>query len=206
MDNTIIVRTIIGGVLQTNCYILGDPQSGDAVVIDPGAEGEKIKTAVKKENLKINAVLLTHGHFDHIGALSAFSSLPVFMHKNDEMMVRNDKECLSFAGADKKNVMLCLQFLADSDLISVGELKLKAIHTPGHTPGGMCFLVRDILFSGDTLFNCGVGRTDLPGGSLAQLMGSIRDKLMCLPDDTVVFPGHGQPTTIGEEKEGTAFV
>lgn len=206
MDKRIIVRSVVVGPLQTNCYILGCRNTHDAVLIDPGSEVEKINALVKSEGLKLKSIVLTHGHYDHIGCLDSFD-LPVYIHSADVEMLLNSEKNLSAIFGGGIQFSPDIHILQDNDIISVGDLQLKVLHTPGHSPGCICLQVEDVLFSGDTLFYRGVGRTDLPGGSFAVLSESINKKLMVgLNDQTLVFPGHGRSTTIKQEKEGNGFL
>ncbi|MBU1043695.1 MAG: MBL fold metallo-hydrolase [Candidatus Omnitrophica bacterium] len=199
MDKGLIVRTIVVGPLQTNCYVLGCANTYEAVIIDPGADCAKINAVVKQEKLKLKAVVLTHGHYDHIGCLDSFD-LPVYIHADDAEMLTNSQKNLSANFGIGQEFNPNLKILKDDDIVSVGDLRLKVIHTPGHSRGGICLQVRDVLFSGDTLFCHGVGRTDLPGGSFKALLDSINNKLIkALEPETLVFPGHGPSTTISQE-------
>ena len=191
------------GEIEANCYILEEKESGKAAIIDPGGEAKKIKDFLKSKGLTPSFIILTHGHIDHIEAVGAFN-LPVYIHKDDEEFLYNPDKNLSLTGfkLDKKPKRL----LDDGDKLQLGNLSLKIIHTPGHTPGGICILCDKILFSGDTLFSSGVGRTDFPYGNSRDLLKSIKDKLLILDDNIQVFPGHGPATTIGKEKEGNPWV
>ncbi len=171
---------IIVGELQTNCYII--ESKGKGVIVDPGAEPEEILR--KSKETKIILILLTHNHFDHIGGvikLKAITSAITAIHSLDWI-----------DGFDKE--------LNDGEKIKFEDEQIDVIHTPGHTPGSCCFLVKDNLFSGDTLFPGGLGNTSLPGGDENEIYRSIRDKLLILPDETKVYPGHGPSTTIGNER------
>ena len=175
------IKRIVVGMLQTNCYILAGENSG--IVIDPGDEVDRILEELG--DLKVDLILLTHNHFDHIGALSALvaaTSATVAIHPLD-----------SFDAANKE--------LDDGEKIHFEEEEILVIHTPGHTPGGCCFLLGENLFSGDTLFSGGWGNTAFPGGNETAIFKSIRERLMSLPDSTIVYPGHGDSTTIGEERD-----
>lgn len=186
------VRTIPVGILATNCYIV--VKDGLAVIIDPGAQGPKILKAAA--GLEIRAILLTHGHNDHTGALSALikaMGAPVLIGAGD--LAR------AAAAAPKANI----KTLAPGMCWEEGEFAFEVIATPGHTPGSVCYYAEGALFSGDTLFAGGVGRTDLPGGSEADIFRSIREKLFVLPPQTLVLPGHGPATTIGDEIRDNPF-
>ncbi len=201
MDKKLIVEPIVVGELNTNCYVLGNNKSKQAVVIDPGADAGSIKAVLERNALKLNSIILTHGHYDHIGALDDFD-VPVYIHANDlEFMKNSDMNLSANFGLDKK---FDAKFLVvkDGQTVVVGDMHITVLHTPGHTPGGICLKVGAMLFSGDTLFCRGIGRTDLPGGSFEQIKRSIKEKIFSLNDDIIVFPGHGPATTVKEEKAG----
>ncbi|MDI6731644.1 MAG: MBL fold metallo-hydrolase [Candidatus Margulisbacteria bacterium] len=174
------IKTIKVGELQTNCFIVIDESTKDAVVIDPGDEAGKILAELK--GLKVKKLIITHGHYDHVGAVKELKKrlrADVLMHPDDAWLFQPDV------------------FVNDGDEINFGNLALKAIHTPGHTPGGICLYLDGHLFSGDTLFAGTYGRTDLPGGSEGLMAQSLK-KLAKLPPSTKVYPGHGGQTTIGD--------
>jgi len=174
------IKKIVVGLLQTNCYVLIGEEQG--IIIDPGEEADKILEVVS--DLQIDSILLTHNHFDHIGAL-----LPVIESTSAEVAIHTlDRIDI----ADRE--------LKDGERIPFEGKEISVIHTPGHTPGGCCFYLKGYLFSGDTLFAGGWGNTMFPGGSEEAIFKSIKEKIMILPDETVVYPGHGETTTIGEER------
>jgi hydroxyacylglutathione hydrolase len=198
------------GAMGANCYLYACMESKKAVIIDPGADGKKIHRWVLEKGLKVDYILLTHGHVDHIGAVDVLRDLLgevlVGIHVDDaEMLADGTKNLSSYLGTALvlKNADFLLQ---DGQEIMIGNGKLKVISTPGHSPGCVCFLSTEGLFSGDTLFAGSIGRTDFPGGSLEQLLKGVKDKLMILPDDTRVFPGHGEETSIGAEKRHNAYL
>lgn len=200
------------GSFQTNCYILIDEKTNQAVVIDPGSEPERLIKELNGLKADVKAVLLTHGHGDHIGAVEALrkeTGAPLYVHPLDAAML-GDANCnlSSFTG----EALACKEsehLVKEDDIIQVGEeIKLQVIFTPGHTQGGVCYYAKDqgLLFAGDTLFAESIGRTDFPGGSYGTLIQNIKDKLMTLPGETRVFPGHGPETTIEWEKDHNPFI
>jgi hydroxyacylglutathione hydrolase len=198
-----IFETVVVGPLQVNCYIIGCEDTLEGVVIDPGDDADRISRAISRHGLKIIHVLNTHGHFDHIGAnraILAATGADFMIHEADVPMLGRGDATAALYGLSSENSPLPDRCFPDGATIPVGKLELKVLHTPGHTPGGCCFLVDGILISGDTLFADSVGRTDFPGGSSETLIKSIRGKLMVLADDIVVYPGHGPATTIGRER------
>jgi len=204
-----IHRKLIVGPLATNCYIVGAESSREGVIIDPADEAKVILREVKDLALDIKLIILTHGHFDHTGALKEVKETigaEVAMHKDDAAHLREYSLAGEQFGLSYPVPPAPDRLLQDGDSIDVGDLHFSVLHTPGHTPGGICILVDGVVFSGDTLFNYGVGRCDLPGGSYSRLMDSIHTRLMTLPDDTIVCPGHGPSTTIGAERQGNPFL
>lgn len=199
-----LIRRIVVGPLETNCYIVAD-SSGKGVIIDPGADDQLILNEASQFDIKM--ILLTHGHADHISALKKVREVaraPFAIHPLD----------VSLLGPKSLNYVINPNFsplpppdklLVDNDEINIGELIIKALHTPGHSPGSSCFLINNVLFSGDTLFYLGIGRIDL-GGDFSMLIDSIKNKLMILDDDIKVYPGHGPETTIGTERRGNPFL
>jgi len=198
------------GPMGANCYLYSCRESKKAVIIDPGADGKKIQRWVLDKGLKVDYILLTHGHVDHIGAVDELRVLlgdvQVGIHADDAGMLTDAKKNLSsYLGSGL--VLQSADFLLqDGQGIMVGNELLTVISTPGHSPGGVCFLGTEGLISGDTLFAGSIGRTDFPGGSLEQLLKGVKDKLMILPDATKVFPGHGEETSIGEEKRDNPYI
>ncbi|MDR3543355.1 MAG: MBL fold metallo-hydrolase [Desulfosporosinus sp.] len=198
------------GALGANCYLYACMESKKAAIIDPGADGKKIYQWVLEKGLTVDYILLTHGHVDHIGAVDELrvllGAVLVGIHAGDaEMLTDAKKNLSSFVGSNVvlKNADFLLQ---DGQDLSVGKQLLKVISTPGHSPGCVCFLSPEGLFSGDTLFAGSIGRTDFPGGSLDQLLRGVKGKLLILPEDTRVFPGHGEETSIGEEKRDNPYL
>jgi len=200
---------VVVGALETNCYLVYCEETRACAVIDPGAEPEKIISAIADLELKPSIVLNTHGHVDHIGANSDIIqkySVPLAMHAADTGMLQVSDyiELSLLLGAH--NSPAPDRLLADGDEITFGHAALRVIHTPGHTPGSVGFVHGGFLFSGDTLFCGGVGRTDLPGGSWKDLEKSIRERILTLPEETVVLPGHGPWTTVEQERSSNPFL
>lgn len=204
-----ILQKLCVGELSTNCYILGDEKTNQGVVIDPGGDFDLIDENIEKLNLKIKYIILTHGHIDHIKALVPLkkkTKAKVLIHKEDLAILSNPIYNLSqFTGEDSSFSEPDL-LLKDGDTIEFGKTKLLVLHTPGHTPGSISLYTDNLLFTGDTLFCEGMGRTDLPGSSYEKLFSSIKQKLFTKPDDTEVFPGHGPSTTIGWEKKNNPWI
>ena len=198
-----ILETIHVGPMQVNCYVLACTQGGQALIIDPGDQASKIKTVLNKHKLKPAMVINTHGHYDHIGCDDEFG-VKVYVHKDDLPMLLDARKNLSANFSLAYRVGSEIKVLEDKEIIKLDCLELEVMHLPGHTPGGIGLLMKkpqaDIVFTGDTLFYRGVGRSDLPGGSQQSLEEAIRDRLFVLPADTKVYPGHGAATTIGQEK------
>jgi glyoxylase-like metal-dependent hydrolase (beta-lactamase superfamily II) len=195
--------SVLVGFIDVNCYLVPSETDGCLYIIDPGAEPEKILKEIDRGEFKDFRILLTHGHIDHIGAVpELMKTLPVsklYLHKDDLPLYKSPDNCLLPWIPLVKN-------LPDPSN-EIENCEFRIIDTPGHTRGAVCFLFERLnaLFSGDTIFHCSVGRTDLPGGSQVGLMKSIRGKIFMLPDDLEIFPGHGQPTTVGFEKENNPY-
>ena len=205
-----IIACVTVGVFQENCYLYACPQTHHAVIIDPGDEAERILQRIQELELIPQYIINTHGHIDHIGAIDAVSAVypvPLAIHPDDTIMY-TDEQVAKLYGRSSPLVQRKPDILLkEGDRLAFGTLTLEVVHTPGHTPGGVCLVSRPYcVFSGDTLFHRSIGRTDLPGGDFKQIVTSIRDKLYTLEDDLVVFPGHGTPTTIIEEKYENPFV
>lgn len=197
------------GNLGTNCYIVYSKASLDATVIDPGGHAEDIIALINREKLNVVCIINTHGHADHISAndkLQQATGAPILIHADDAHMLTSAKHNLSMYIGGSIQFKPADRLLKDGDEIRVGEINFKVLHTPGHTPGGICLLTDGILFSGDTLFYESVGRSDFPGGSYSNLITSIKQKLMELEDSTKVLPGHGPETTIGWERKMNPFI
>lgn len=203
-----IVRKLTLGPFATNCYIVGFESNKVGMIIDPADEAQLILSNVRELGLDIKSVVLTHGHLDHIGALKEVkeaTGAEVAIH-SDDVNFLHDQSLGALFGLAYPTPPLPDRLLKDGDSLDVGDLHFSVLHTPGHSPGGICLLGHGVVFSGDTLFNYGIGRTDLPGGSYSQLMDSIHSQLMVLPDDTIIYPGHGPDSTIGAERRGNPFL
>jgi len=198
-NNVLEVAVFAVGPLATNCYIVRETVSGKGVIIDPGAYDARVGEHIKAAGVDILNIVNTHGHADHIAGNAAFG-FPVLIHALDAPCLSDPVRNLSMFSGEDCSPVTAARTLEDGDRIAVGGLELEVIHTPGHTPGGISLRCGDILFSGDTLFFEGAGRTDLPGGEAAELARSIRERLFTLPDHVKVYPGHGPATTIGHEK------
>ena len=207
------IITIPTAPIEENCYLCYDAEKKEALVIDPGNEAERILDAIREQELKVQAILLTHGHWDHIGAVEAVRKalgVKVFIHADDAAMLTDKRQNLfafmethhQFAGS-AADVLL-----HEGDKISCGSIEFQVIHTPGHTPGGACYYApaAGVLFSGDSLFAEEIGRCDFPGGSLSALISSLKRKVITLPEDTKVYPGHGPATDVGWERAHNPYV
>ena len=203
------VKTLAVGPIQANCHILGCEETKQAVVIDPGDEVDRILTALAESSLTAEFIVNTHGHFDHVGAnkrLKEVTGAPILIHSLDVPMLSQLSSSAAAWGLAAENSPEPDRVLKDGDEVPFCNTALKVIHTPGHTPGGICLVAEDIVFVGDTLFAGSIGRTDFPGGSFEALKESIQKKLFALGDEVKVYSGHGPITTIGKEKRSNPFV
>ena len=220
------------GMLQCNCHIVGDPATREAIVIDPGDDAERILRVIERHHLKVAAIVVTHTHIDHVIGLRRVhdaTSAPVYVHTEDLGLYRLLDQQAAWLGWKVPEQAQIDQLVREGDIIRWGAYELRVLHTPGHTPGSIClYMPSDLpassaksaqekgarpvhrgtgkLFAGDTLFAGSIGRTDLWGGSFAEIIRSLKGKLLELPDDTIVYPGHGESTTIGRERDSNPFL
>jgi glyoxylase-like metal-dependent hydrolase (beta-lactamase superfamily II) len=206
-----ILKTLVVGPISANCFIIGDSTTNEGAIIDPGGNARWIVQVVKETGLAIQFIIATHGHFDHNAAVAPLKEAlqcDFLLHKDDLPFVKRSKNTAMNWGISIDQVPDPDRYVNEGDILKVGGLELEIIHTPGHSPGGISLYIKSegILFSGDTLFFSSIGRTDFDGGSMSQLQNSIREKLYTLPDNTVVYTGHGEQTTVGGEKTHNMFV
>ncbi|MBD0254017.1 MAG: MBL fold metallo-hydrolase [Rubrobacter sp.] len=206
-----ILKTLTVGPFQENCYIVGDEESGIGAIIDPGEEAARIAMAVEQTGLDIGSLIITHAHIDHVGAVVALVdeyACPVLMHAEAEATLGQLPTQAMMMGLRFGKLPTVDRHVGDEEVLEVGGIRLRSLYTPGHAPGHLAFYVedRDLVLSGDALFAGSVGRVDLPGGSMEVLMRSIEERLLTLPDETMVYPGHGPQTTIGKERASNPFL
>ena len=200
------------GMLACNCSIVGDEAAGEAVVIDPGDDIERVQEILARHDLRVKYIVATHAHIDHVGGIEKLkraTGATVLMHEADLPLYQNLAMQAAWLGVKPPEVVPVDQFLKEGDVLRSGGLRFEVFHTPGHSPGSLCLHVpgeQPRLFSGDTLFRGSIGRTDLWGGSYEQILRSIHNTLFCFPDETPVYPGHMAPTSIGEERERNPFL
>ncbi len=206
-----IVKMLLVGPFASNCYIVGSSSTKEGMIIDPGAEAGTILRTVQQMGLSIPLIVVTHAHIDHVSALRSVqekTNAEFALHEAEKgLLLTAPMRMLTSLGLSPiKSPPQPDRLLKDGDSIEIGDLHFEVLHTPGHSSGGISLLGHGVVFSGDTLFNFGIGRTDFPGCSHERLMKSIREKLMVLPDETIVYPGHGPLTTIGDERRGNPFL
>lgn len=201
-----IIKSFIEPPIENNNYLIIDEASKEAALIDCSSTDENILLELKKQGAKLKYILLTHGHFDHITGLNYEYGAEVLMHENDMEWVDELNTYLPMIGMPSMDIPKIDRFIKNNEIIKLGDLEIKVIHTPGHTQGGVCFLVENNLFSGDTIFRESVGRCDLPGGDFNQIVESIQKRIFTLPDGITIYPGHGRTTTVGWEKEHNRFM
>jgi hydroxyacylglutathione hydrolase len=219
-SRNIIHEIIPVGLLQCNCSIIGDPETREALVVDPGDEASRILELLAKHSLTVKAIVSTHAHIDHVGGLRKIqqaTGAPVLMHADDMELYRHLDVQAAWIGMRTPDPANIDKFLREGDTLRWGHFEANVLHTPGHTPGSISLYLAPQqetkavaaagkLLAGDTLFAGSIGRTDLWGGSLEQILRSIHQKLLILPDETIVYPGHGALTTIGAERDGNPFL
>ncbi len=199
------------GPLQCNCSVIGDPETRDAIVIDPGDDVERVLSIAATHGLTVRQIVVTHAHLDHIGGamkLKHATGAPILLNRNDHALLKMLPLQAAWLGMRDPGKVDIDQNAGEGDLVRAGSLSAHVIETPGHTEGSICLLFQEdnVLIAGDTLFQGSIGRTDLPGGSTQKILSSIHQKLLVLPDETVVIPGHGPATTIGEEREQNPYL
>lgn len=204
------INHYVVGMVQTNCYIVINNETKECFIIDPGASGKQLADKIKQDGLTPVAVLLTHGHFDHVGAAATLAKefdIKIYAHEAEESTLKYPDKNVSWMVGCEESYKADV-YLKDEEIIKLAGFEIKVLHTPGHTEGGCCYYIaeEDVIFSGDTLFAGSVGRTDFPGGSMSQIVRSIQDKLLVLTEsgnlekDIMVYPGHNDPTTIETER------
>jgi len=205
-----IFRTLEIMPFGTNCYLVASEQTRDGIVVDPAGDAPRIMSDIRELGIKIGLVVITHEHRDHLGAVSQIieNTGASFAVHTAEAQTLQHQDFSRVAAHDPtfKPPPIPDRLLNDGDILVVGDLELKVLHTPGHSPGGICIAGYGVVFSGDTLFNASIGRTDMPGGDHNLLISSIRAKLLSLPDETLVLPGHGPKTTISRERKNNPFL
>lgn len=204
-----IIKTLVVGPIMANSFILGCEETREAAVVDPGDEADRILLGLAESSLRLNYIINTHGHLDHVGAnkrLKEITGAPILIHHLDAPMLNQVASSAAAWGIAADNSPPPDREIEEGDDVKFGNIVLKVIHTPGHTPGGISLCTDREVFVGDTLFAGSIGRTDFPGGSFEMIKKSIQQKLFALDDDVKVYPGHGPVTTIGEERRANPFV
>jgi hydroxyacylglutathione hydrolase len=209
--DTMIHEILAVGPLQCNCSIVGDEATHEGMVIDPGDDIEEVLAIVQKHNLQVKQIVVTHAHIDHVGGamkLRAATGAPILLNQNDYALLKMLDVQAAWIGVRPPGEVKVDQSIGNRETLSAGSLQANVLHTPGHTEGSIClyFPAEKKLIAGDTLFAGSIGRTDLPGGSMKKILQSLHSTVLALPDETVVVPGHGPLTTIGEERERNPFL
>jgi len=203
------ITRLVVGPLQVNCYIVADEKTREAIVIDPGDDGTKVLGVIREKDLAVRYIVNTHAHFDHVGAnkqVKDATGAELLIHREDDALLGNTAGQARMFGMTAPTSPKADRYLRHGDTITVGNVSLTVLHTPGHSSGGISLAGEGVVFTGDALFAGSIGRTDLPGGDLLTLIASIKEHLMILPDDTVVLSGHGPDSTIGEERRENPFL
>ena len=203
-----ILRMLVVGPIQANCYILGCERTREAAVVDPGGDVDKILMTLAKDKLHCVYIINTHGHFDHTGdnkRLKEVTGAKLIIHRADAPMILDQGSSGSLWGMEVEDSPPPDLYVGEGDLISFGDISLRVLYTPGHSPGGISLLSDKMVFVGDTLFAGSIGRTDLPGGDYETLIRNVREKIFPLGDDVVIYPGHGPKTTVGRERRSNPF-
>jgi hydroxyacylglutathione hydrolase len=199
------------GPLQCNCSVIGDPATHEGMVIDPGDDIEQVLALIKKHQLQVKQIVITHAHIDHVGGamkLRAVTGAPILLNQNDYALLKMLDIQAAWIGVATPGKVEVDHSISHADTLQAGALNAQILHTPGHTEGSIClyFSTENKLIAGDTLFAGSIGRTDLPGGSYEKILNSLHETVLTLPDETIVVPGHGPLTTIGEERESNPFL
>ncbi len=203
------IETITVGSFAMNCYLVMDPENGEAIYIDPGAEADFLIEKISQMDLQLKYVINTHCHVDHTAEVSRvinYFKVPFYIHRGDLSLLDTLQEQGKFFGMNVQEIPKITNFLEDGNSLDFGKLTAMILHTPGHSPGGISIKIDNSVFVGDCLFMDSIGRTDLPGGDYNQLISSIKTKLLALDDSITVYPGHGPATTIGRERENNPFL
>ena len=206
-----ILEMLTVGPFQENCYIIGDEESGVGAIVDPGDEAARIALAAEQTDVEVGSIIVTHSHIDHVGAVAALVdeyACPVLMHAEAEPMLAQLPTQAMMMGLKFGKVPAVDRHIGDTEVLEVGALRLRPLYTPGHAPGHLAFYIEEegLVLSGDALFAGSIGRVDLPGGSMELLLRSIQERLMTLPNETRVYPGHGPQTTIANERASNPFL
>jgi hydroxyacylglutathione hydrolase len=207
-ETFVILKMLVVGPIQSNCYILGCERTKKAAVIDPGGDVNSILMTLAQDKLSLVYIINTHGHFDHSGGnkpLKAATGAELLIHRADAPMILQQERGGALWGMEIQNSPPPSRYIDEGDVITFGDISLKVLHTPGHSPGGISLVTDKMVFVGDTLFAGSIGRTDFPGGDYEGLLDNVRKKIFTLGDDVIVYPGHGPETTIGHERRYNPF-